>query len=134
MSEWKSVRIPKELHSLIKAISEKRNEAMHKTIAKAVGFYIQQNREFDRRTWYAFKLLLTYGDFRHNQKAIYGLEKVLYQIMKRTKAINYQEFKWIMKLANEYAIMPTPKKLGELNDEIKEVFRRVLYLGDDQNA
>ena len=128
MSEWKSVRIPKELHSLLKAIAEKRGEAMHKVLAKAVGFYIQQNREFDRRTWYAFKLMLAYGDFRNNEENIRGLEKVLYQIMKRTKAINYKELKEIMKTARDYAAIPTPKKLGELNDMIKEVFRRVLYV------
>jgi len=130
---WTSIKVPRVLANQIKSMARAEGIAPHKLIAKSVAAYKAHEKGFERRLWYAFKLMLVYGDFRAlvkhdlaDDKILKSLDYVLWQIQTRLKVINKDEKEAILKLAQEYATTRSNRTLYKLNDAIRDVIFKIL--------
>jgi len=131
--KWSTLKLPTSLYEEIKKLSKQEGLVPHKFLAKCVTTYKSYEKVFERRLWYAFKLMLVYGDFRSlvrhglaDEKIMRSLDYVLYQIEDRIKVINREEREAILKLAEEYMNTKSNRVLYKLNDKIRDVFFKIL--------
>ena len=147
--DWGSIAVPKPLLSRIDRIAKKEGVPRHIIIAKALSLYQGQmkniggtsylkGKRHGKGMWYAWKLMMSYAEFRISvkyrrslpytvrEKMLKFFEGTLWQIMTRLKAVSKEESKEILKLAKEWNETQSNEILYRLNDKVREIFYRVL--------
>jgi len=149
VTSWGTIKVPKSLLEKVDKLAKVEKVPRHVIIAKAINLYLghEQNvggtkylkgKRHSRGMWYAWKLMLSYAEFRvaikyrkcfpHTvlEKMIRTFSDTLSQVMIRTKAITKEEAKQILALAKEWMTTQDNRTLYHLNDIIRDVFYRVL--------
>ena len=148
-TDWGSVHVPKSLLKRIDRLAKQEGVPRHVIVAKAISVYMGQTKnvggtvylkgqKHSRGMWYAWKLMMSYAEFRiavkyrkclpHTVIERMGkyFEGTLWQLITRVKAITKKEGNEIFNLAMEWAKTRDNKLLYQLNDRIREIFYRVL--------
>lgn len=123
---WTSIKVRKDLDSVITEYAKQRGEAKHKVIAKAIHFYVLQEKKakvkedlplIDKITWYIVKMSMSAGRLKENpsEENLNAFLRTVSQIEERFEI----RLDWAKRAAQEYIKERSAEASIELNSAVK---------------
>lgn len=149
VTSWGTIKVPKEILKRVDELARRENVPRHVIISRALasllssqekvgGTVYLKGKKHPRNFWYAWKFLLSYAEFRvairyrkcfpHTvlEKMLKFFEGNLWILRERLKILTPDEAKQIFSLARDYMKTRSNSTLYKLNDEVRDVFFRIL--------
>ena len=149
MGKWGAIKVPYNIIRRVDKLKRAENVPRHVIIEKALVLYESLREEtgdssrvagkkHTRGLWYAWKVLLSYAEFRtavrykehlppeEVEKLITSFEFCLWQAKTRIGIITQDEIEEALKLAREYMKTRSTRILYQLNDIVRDVFFRAV--------
>jgi len=126
VSNWTTIKVPKELIPKIKEVSEKEGRAYWRVLTEALSFYTTQKRKprvkedlpaLDKCSWYIAKCAMSVGALKENpsEANLAYLRRTLNQIEERLGV----DTSLLLKVAEDYVKKQDTHNKMELNMSLK---------------
>ena len=141
---FKVITIPEKYHSLLMKLKKRYNEPMWKITARAIAFYLRNEKELDRYFYYATKLMNSWAMVKcslyYYDRGFIPLNIVKEEVGKFIKTVRQIEYRTHVKVTQLNTMVKELVKafddtslwncrgkiIAKINDEVRNVVRALL--------